>query len=72
MSYAERAMKTNDRRYQNIYRKLGYRTRDMRAERSQAVEDMQELRAEYKELYGKRAYHGWDAETLKQKISEYK
>lgn len=30
--------------------------------------DMKALRAEYQELTGKRAFHGWDAPTLRAKI----
>lgn len=36
----------------------------------ESSEDIEALRAEYAEKIGKRAYHGWDAETLKQKINE--
>lgn len=33
-------------------------------------EGVDKLRAEYKELYGKIAFNGWDAEKLKEKIEE--
>lgn len=31
-------------------------------------ESLSTLRAEYQSLYGKRAYHGWSAEELQEKI----
>lgn len=31
-------------------------------------DDLTTLRSEYQELYGKRAYHGWSAEELQEKI----
>lgn len=33
---------------------------------------MTQLRKEYQEVVGKRAFNGWDAETLKAKIAEAK
>lgn len=59
------------RRYANILQKLGrgtYMTRDMRATESE--DELAELRSEYQEAVGKRAYHGWDADTLREKIAE--
>lgn len=32
------------------------------------VADLSDLRGQYQELFGKRAYHGWDADELRQKI----
>ncbi|MCC5777856.1 hypothetical protein H7H48_02240 [Nitratireductor sp. B36] len=32
------------------------------------TDDLAKLRAEYQELVGKRAYHGWDAEELQKRI----
>lgn len=53
-----------------------YMTRDMRANpASQGTDqndDLSDLRAEYQEVVGKRAFHGWDAETLREKIAEAK
>lgn len=34
-------------------------------------ETMEELRARYHEVFGKRPFMGWDAETLKRKIVEH-
>lgn len=59
------------RRYASILQKLGrgtYMTRDMRATESE--DELAELRAEYQEAVGKRAYHGWDADALREKIAE--
>lgn len=66
------------RRDANILQKLGrgtYMTRDMRAH--QVVEPVNTdddaltaLRAQYQDVVGKRPFHGWDAETLREKIAE--
>lgn len=66
------------RRDANILQKLGrgtYMTRDMRAqpvvEPANADDDaLTALRAQYQEVVGKRPFHGWDAETLREKIAE--
>lgn len=62
------------RRYADILQKLGhgtYMTRDMRAQPPGSDDvELAELRAEYQDVVGKRAYHGWDADTLRDKIEE--
>lgn len=62
------------RRYADILQKLGhgtYMTRDMRAQPPSSDDvELAELRAEYQGVVGKRAYHGWDADTLRDKIEE--
>lgn len=66
------------RRDASILQKLGrgtYMTRDMRAQpvvEPVNTEDdaLTELRAQYQDVVGKRPFHGWDAETLRQKIAE--
>lgn len=66
------------RRDANILQKLGrgtYMTRDMRAqpvvEPINADDDaLTALRAQYQDVVGKRPFHGWDAETLREKIAE--
>lgn len=66
---------TMDVRYAEILQKLGrgtYMTRDMRAQARQEDEELSALRAEYQEVVGKRPFHGWDAETLREKIEEAK
>jgi len=51
-----------------------YITRDMRAHAVPAddlmIDELVALRAEYQEAVGKRAFHGWDADTLREKIAE--
>jgi hypothetical protein len=37
-----------------------------------AGDDLAALRAQYQETVGKRAFHGWDADTLKAKIAAAK
>lgn len=50
-----------------------YQTRDMRAA-STATQtqksDIQQLRADYQEVYGKRPFPGWKEDVLRQKIDE--
>lgn len=57
-----------------LYKALGwakpaesYQRRDMQAEQPVGLSD---LRSQYRTKFGKRAYHGWDAATLKKKIAE--
>lgn len=63
------------RRDAEILQKLGrgsYMTRDMRAQPVVEPGDdaLTALRAQYQDVVGKRPFHGWDAETLRQKIAE--
>lgn len=66
------------RRDANILQKLGrgtYMTRDMRAQTVAEPVNTEDdaltaLRAQYQDVVGKRPFHGWDAETLRQKIAE--
>lgn len=65
--YFTRAMKARDPRYARIFSKLGYRTADLVATDDAIAID--ELRDQYRELFGKRAFNGWSAETLNEKIA---
>ena len=59
--------------YADILQKLGrgtYMTRDMQAQARRDDKELSALRAEYQETVGKRPYHGWDADTLREKIAE--
>lgn len=63
------------RRYADVLQKLGrgtYMTRDMRAtvEPDPAAEELARLRAQYQQVLGRRPYHGWDADELRQRIIE--
>lgn len=61
------------RRYADVLQKLGrgtYSTREMKPAAPDQDDDLSALRAEYQEVVGKRPFHGWDAETLRAKISE--
>ncbi len=64
-------------RYAKVLSALGhgtYMTRDMRSQPTLAAppnDELTELRAKYQEVVGKKAYHGWDAEELAQKIAEH-
>lgn len=76
--YANGRERMMSRRDANILQKLGrgtYMTRDMRAQ--PVVEPVNTdddaltaLRAQYQDVVGKRPFHGWDAETLLEKIAE--
>lgn len=53
-----------------------YQTRDMRATapatppQETSETEIQTLRADYQDIYGKKPYMGWDEATLRQKIDE--
>lgn len=71
-TYMDRAMRSADPRFARILGKLGYQRSDMiaEAEAVEAEDELSELRAQYQEAFGKRAYHGWDAKMLREKIAE--
>jgi hypothetical protein len=71
-SYMTRAMRAHDPRFANVLGKLGYERGDMTAAPPAPVEDITTVRAEYFDVVGKRAFNGWDIETLKAKIAEAK
>lgn len=61
------------RRDANILQKLGrgtYMTRDMQAAEQRDDDELSRLRAEYQDVVGKRPFHGWDADMIRQKIVE--
>lgn len=68
-----RAMAERDARVLQKLGKGSYLTRDMRAQPvvTNPPDELAELRAKYQEVVGKKAYHGWDAEELSQKIAEH-
>ena len=72
--YMDRALKARDPRFARILGKLGYERRDMVAgeptETAPKDDDLSSLRAEYQEVVGKKAYHGWGADALREKIAE--
>ena len=71
--YMDRALKAKDPRFARILGKLGYDRRDMVAadEAGDALaDDITSLRAEYQGVVGKKAYHGWSADELRDKIAE--
>ena len=72
--YMDRAMRAADTRFARILGKLGYRRTDMTAAKVEEAEadELDALRDEYKEAFGKRAYHGWSADELREKIAEAK
>ena len=71
-SYMDRAMRSADPRFARILGQMGYQRSDMiaKAEAEKEEDELSELRSQYQEAVGKRAYHGWDAETLREKIAE--
>ena len=72
-TYMDRALKSRDPRFARILGKLGYERRDMVAAEPVADDDeITALRAEYQDAVGKKAFHGWDADTLRDKIAEAK
>ena len=70
--YMDRALKAKDQRFARILGKLGYERRDMVAAPEASDDDLSALRSEYQAAIGKKAFHGWDADTLRAKIAEAK
>lgn len=67
--YMDRALRAQDPRYARILTKLGYARRDLVA-KAAPVDDLAGLREEYRAVIGKKAFHGWDAATIRAKIEE--
>lgn len=72
--YMDRAMRAADPRFARVLGKLGYQRTDMTAAKVEDTEadELDALRDEYKEVVGKRAYHAWDADELREKIASAK
>lgn len=71
--YYHRALKAADRRYRQVFERMGYGRRDLRAAEAPKPaepDEVAELRAEYERVVGKRPFMGWGAEALRQKIAE--
>lgn len=71
-NYMNRALTARDPRFARILGKLGYERADIVSADDAGVEDMTQLRKDYQDVVGKRAFNGWDAATLKAKIAEAK
>lgn len=73
-TYMDRALKSRDPRFARILGRLGYERRDMVAAdpADSDADDLTALRAEYQDVVGKRAYHGWDVDDLRGKIAAAK
>ena len=71
-SYMDRAMRSADPRFARVLGRLGYQRSDMaaKADAEKQEDELADLRAQYQDAVGKRAYHGWDAGTLREKIAE--
>lgn len=73
-SYKNGRVRVMAERDARILQKLGkgsYLTRDMRAQQAaDSEDDLTKLRVKYQEVVGRKAYHGWDAEELAQKIAD--
>lgn len=71
-TYMDRALQSHDPRFARILGKLGYQRTDMVAQSAKdaASDELTELRAQYQDAVGKKAFHGWDADTLRAKIAE--
>lgn len=70
--YMDRALRASDPRFARVLGKLGYQRSDMtaQAEVDKEQDELTELRRQYQETFDKRAYHGWDADELREKIAE--
>lgn len=73
-NYMTRALQSQDRRFARILGKLGYPTPAavLETRAAEAEDALKALRDEYQEVVGKRAYHGWDADELREKIAAAK
>lgn len=72
MTYATRRLKAGDeftasRRDADLLVRIG---RAEYAAPKPPVDELAEVRREYERVVGKRAYHGWDADTLRDKIAQ--
>jgi hypothetical protein len=74
--YMTRALRSQDRRYAVVLGKLGHSSAFVQPSVQPAlkpdVDPLTALRAEYQQVVGKRAFHGWSADELKAKIAEAK
>ncbi|RWR08498.1 hypothetical protein [Paenirhodobacter populi] len=66
-NYMTRAMVHPDPRFAVILGKMGYE-----AKVGSASDDLAALRTEYQNIVGKRAFHGWSANDLREKIEAAK
>jgi len=64
------AMRSRDRRYRKIFKRMGYLRRDQRAEPDSS--ELAEARAEYQRVVGKRPYHGWSVDELNERMADAK
>lgn len=48
---------------------IGRLTRHVEFEAVEGEGDLSDLRAAYTEQFGKKPYHGWDADTLREKMN---
>ncbi len=64
-NYIDRALRARDPRYAKIVERLGYATKAPKG-------DLADLRAEYQDVFGKKPFMGWDADTLRAKIDAKK
>lgn len=69
-SYMTRALVSRDPRYARILTRLGYgaKAEEPKTEAPDDADELTALRAQYQETMGKKAYHGWDADTLRAKM----
>lgn len=71
-SYMTRAMQSSDPRFGRILSALGSPQPAAKLKRKGSqhqADDMTALRVEYQAVTGKRAFHGWDAHELRERIA---
>lgn len=66
----QQSMKRRDADILQKLKRGTYATRDMQAAQERDEEELIELRTQYQDVVGKRAFHGWDAEQLREKIAD--
>lgn len=73
-NYNDGRNKKMDIRHAKILTKLKrgtYMTRELVADKDSDEEELYRLRLEYQALAGKKAFHGWNAGQLREKIAEF-
>lgn len=80
-SYMDRALKARDPRFARILGKMGYQRSDLVASaRSPLDHDndgkpggdhLAELRRLYQDKFGKRAFNGWDADAIRERLAAH-
>lgn len=72
--YMTRALQSQDPRYARILGQLGHPVPAavLEIKAAEAEDELKVLRDEYQDVVGKRPYHAWEADELREKIAAAK